>query len=212
MVEKHWEGCELLKVEQKEHERHCLGHMTHWQLSESLTLRIILMLSNDPNIDLMGTGAKPLHWAIANNHTIIVKTLLHLYPNVDLSRDSNRLLAKAAASGHSEVVKLILSDPRVDPAIGDTRFMPLALAAHFGKVNSDREDSYVKVVKILLADSRVDPTFPDNMAVQCAARGSSIEKMLLADARVRLLGVPRGNGLFEKLGGWVFSTITQFLP
>src|SRR5437870_2842535 len=79
------------------------------------------------------------------------------------------------ANCHYSCIKLLLTDPRVDPSIGQNRAVNFAL-----------RNNHIEVIKILLSDPRVDPTNDNNYAFTHAMDNGHLEviKILLSNPRV----------------------------
>jgi hypothetical protein len=146
-------------------------------------LTVVERLLRDPRLDLADNDVmeRCLENAVTGNHLSVIRLLLkggrviprakrslHLasvcgYVNIvellltvcDPRSWNSFSLTEAVLNGHLEVVKLLVSDPRIDPAVNNN--LALQQAAFRG---------HTEIVRFLVADERVDPSQYKNVAVR----------------------------------------------
>jgi ankyrin repeat protein len=89
---------------------------------------------------------------------------LGLENGLDTSLSNNKPIKYASSNGYTETVRLLLSDPRVNPAIENN--YPIGMASNGG---------HTEVVKLLLNNPHVDPSDDDNYAIIIAAEKGHFE-------------------------------------
>ena len=150
---------------------------------------IVSYLLRDPRVNPCARNNASLRSACKEGHANVVR-LLADDGRADPSDRAFEALFEAAAAGHSSVIRVLLDLPNdvLDPRVGDTRV--LALAVKFNQL---------AVVETLLQDPRVNPWFGRARAARIAGKNANIDILRLFIARIPPNAPP--------ISSWVKSVI-----